>query len=93
MPNAASPIPSASAAQPTSTNAATASAAISQKTVAAGDETSGSSRFNSLADLKEKSPKVYNAMMVGIAQNICRDMEDGQQRLKRLMEEGRRNNS
>ncbi len=64
-----------------------------KKTVAAGDETSGSSRFNSLADLKEKSPKVYNAMMVGIAQNICRDMEDGQQRLKRLMEEGRRNNS
>lgn len=93
MPDHAPQVQAVTPAQPTSTNAATASAAISQKTVGAGEETSGSTRFNSMADLKEKAPKVYNAMMQGIAQNICRDMEQAQARLKKIMEEGRRNNS
>lgn len=80
--------PSPAVSQPTSTNAATASAAISQKTMAAGDSTSGA-RFNSMNDLKEKAPKVYQAMMVGIAQNICKDMQEAQARLKKIMRESR----
>lgn len=78
-----------SVTQPTSTNAATASASASQKTVSAGESTSGS-KFNSMNDLKEKAPKVYQAMMVGIAQNICKEMEEGQARLKKIMDEARR---
>lgn len=87
--NAAS-VPAVTTAQPSSKNAATAEASASQRTAGAGEETSGSTRFNSLEDLKEKAPQVYNAMMLGIAQNICKDMQEAQQRLKTMMRESRR---
>ncbi len=48
---------------------------------------------SSMADLKEKSPKVYNAMMQGIAINICREMQDHQRRLKKITRKARENNS
>jgi hypothetical protein len=49
-----------------------------------------STPITSLADLKDKAPEVYKAMMEGIAQNIINKMNDHQERLKKLMREGRR---
>lgn len=72
--------------QVSSTSTATPTAATSS-----GGGGGDTGKINSLADLKDKAPQVYNAMMVGIAQNICKDMEDGQRRLKEIMEENRRN--
>lgn len=83
------PVASQAVAQPSATNASTASASLSQKTMAAGEPTS-STHFNSMNDLKEKAPKVYQAMMVGIAQSICKEMQEAQARLKQIQREGRR---
>jgi len=84
------PVASQAVTQPVATNAATASGALSQKTMAAGDSTSGAT-FNSMNDLKEKSPKLYHAMMAGIAQSICKEMQEAQARLKQIMREARNN--
>lgn len=79
--------------QPSASNASTAAATNSQKTFTTAETSggSGSSSVSSLEDLREKAPQVYNAMMVGIAQNICKAMEDGQQRLKEIMRKNRDN--
>lgn len=37
-----------------------------------------------LGDLKEQAPEVYNAMMMGIAQDIIKDMQDHQERIKEI---------
>lgn len=56
-----------------------------------GTESSGSSeKINSIADLKNKSPKLWNAMLMGIAQNICNEMREHMDRLREMMREGRR---
>lgn len=44
-----------------------------------------------MADLKEKAPEVYKAMMEGIAMNIVNEMKDHQTRLKELQREAQRN--
>jgi hypothetical protein len=44
--------------------------------------------ITSLDDLRQKAPKVYNAMMQGIAMQICNQMEHAQQRLKQMMRAG-----
>lgn len=44
---------------------------------------------SSLADLKKKAPKVYNAMLQGIGMNICSEMQHHQERLKKMMQKAR----
>lgn len=46
-----------------------------------------STKIDSLSALRTKAPKVYNAMMQGIAMNICNDMKHHQDRLKKLVRE------
>lgn len=48
-------------------------------------------RVTSLADLRQKAPKVWNAINMGIAQNICTDMQHRSEHLKELIREGERN--
>lgn len=50
-----------------------------------GQDVSTKTSFNSMADLKDKYPELYNRMMQGIAINICRDMQRAQTRLKQEM--------
>jgi len=76
-----------SSVQPSSANPSTAEA---QATANAGKkEISAATRISSLAELKEKAPKVYQKMMEGIAMNIVGDMREHQERLKKMMREGR----
>lgn len=42
---------------------------------------------SSLDELKKVAPKVYNAMIVGIATQICRQQQHFADRLKRLIRE------
>jgi hypothetical protein len=49
-----------------------------------------STPVSSVGDLKQKAPKLYNAMMQGIATTIISEMSDHQERMKELAEEGRR---
>jgi hypothetical protein len=48
--------------------------------------------FPSMAAFKEASPKVYNAMMDGIARTICSQSRRQNESLIRTMKEARRNN-
>ena len=43
--------------------------------------------ISSLGELKEKAPKVYHAMLVGIASGICMEMQKGQDRIKKMRRE------
>lgn len=49
-----------------------------------------SSTIGSMADLQAQSPEVYNAMMQGIAMNICNEMAREQAHLKQIQDEFRR---
>jgi hypothetical protein len=49
----------------------------------AWDATSKDSTISSLEDLRSKSPELFKKMMEGIAQQICREMKDGQDRIKK----------
>lgn len=71
---------------PSSANAATAGAVASANAPSEG--MGMNTKIHSLAELKKKSPKVYNKMMEGIAMNICGEMREHQDRLKKLMREG-----
>lgn len=44
---------------------------------------------SSMADLKEKAPEVYRAMIQGIGMNICNEMRKHQRRLKEIMRKAR----
>lgn len=61
---------------------AQAGAVISNKSQATMSDT-----ISSLSQLREKAPEVYKQMMMGIATNICNDMQHAQERLKRIMRE------
>lgn len=76
--NNPSSVDSASTPPETTTTPAHSNAEVTTKT-----------QVSSLAELKEKAPKVYEQMMVGIAMQICRKMEKSQARLKRIMREYR----
>ncbi len=52
-----------------------------------GAEVSSMTRIGSLAELKEKSPKVYDAMMQGIATTICNRMKDHEERRQKIIKE------
>lgn len=62
--------------------------AAEAKTAQQGEVT-GATKFKSLADLRRKSPKLYNMMMQGIAMSICKAMERGQDRIKAAMRKAR----
>ncbi len=44
-----------------------------------------------MADLKEKAPEVYQAMMQGIGMNICREMQKHQKRFREILKKARDN--
>ncbi len=50
---------------------------------------SGTSIGNSMEALREKSPKVYDAMLLGIATSICNRMKDSQKRIQKMNREAR----
>ncbi|MCE5318939.1 MAG: hypothetical protein LLG04_16445 [Parachlamydia sp.] len=77
--------------QPSATDATTAAAAISTNTPNEIAKQSSNTKISSLADLKRKAPKVYNFMMLSIAQNICIQMQRDQDRLKDMWRELREN--
>lgn len=45
---------------------------------------------NSVDQLKQKAPEIYNAMLQGIAMNMIGQMKRKQDRLKEIMREARR---
>jgi len=53
---------------------------------------SSSTTVKDMNDLKKQAPEVYDAMMKGIAQQVCSSMQNHQDRLKRMMQEARRDN-
>jgi len=55
--------------------------------VASDEGGSSDSRISSMADLREKEPKLWNMILQGLAQNICSKMKENQDRLKRIMKE------
>lgn len=59
---------------------------------AAASAPNASTPVASMSDLKDKAPKVYDAMMMSIGQRITNEMNDHQQRIKRINDEARRNN-
>lgn len=83
---AATPTPPAAAA-PSSANAITAGA-VAQSNSDTG--VTSSTKINSIKELREKAPEVYQKMLEGIAQNICGKMKDHQDRLKKMWRESNR---
>lgn len=69
-----------SATQPSASDPTTAGA------VASSNDASSATKVQSLQELKEKAPKVYKAILQGIAVNICNKMKDSEDRLKKLKE-------
>lgn len=55
-------------------------------------EPTTSTKVGSLADLRNKAPKVYRAMIFGIAMNICNDSKHHQDRIIEMLREERRQN-
>lgn len=49
-----------------------------------------STKLNSLDELRQKAPKVYHQMMLGIAMNICGSMRRHAARLKQMIRESKR---
>jgi len=80
----ATPPPPAAASAAAAPNAANpmVAAAVQQSNPS---EVSSMTKIGSMADLKKKSPKVYNLMMQGIAQNVIKDMQWHANHLKELM--------
>lgn len=80
-------VSSNTAPAPTSADPSTAGNAASANV---SDNYTAATKIGTLAELKKRAPKLYNAMMMGIAQSVCRDMQDHAERLKSLMREGSR---
>lgn len=70
---------------PSSKNAATAGN-IAQSNSAEGY--TSSTKIDNMADLRKKAPKVWRAMLMGIAQNICAEMREHADRLKKMIRDG-----
>lgn len=51
----------------------------------AWDAKDKASTISSLEDLRTKSPELFKQMMQGIAQQICKQMKESQERLKKNM--------
>lgn len=81
------PVDSSSVA-PSSTDPSTAG---NVATTQGAGEVTGLTKVTSLGDLKEKAPKVYNMMMLGIAVSMINKMHEQDERLKQLWREARYN--
>src|SRR6476620_1205311 len=77
------------AAAPSAADPTTAAGVASSN--AAPADVNASTKINNMADLREKAPKLWHAMMLGIAQNICSEWQHHADHLKRIMEEARAN--
>jgi hypothetical protein len=71
--------------QPTSTDPTTAGAVASSNS-GGSSPLSSSTTVNSMNDLKKKAPQLYNAMMQGIALQICNQMQEEQAQLEQLQQ-------
>lgn len=78
----------------TASAAATGAAAKAQAVHAAGGGGGGNpdskTKISSVADLKKKAPKVWNAMLLTIAQTMCNQMHHSSERLKQIIKDGER---
>lgn len=74
---------------PVQAQQSTQAAASNVKAKGGGGAVDSSTTISSMADLKEKAPKVYNAMMQGIATQIITQMQDASNRLKEMMRKAR----
>ncbi len=79
-------VPSVSSTAPSAADPATAGAAMSTN---ASGEATGATKISSLADLKNKAPKVYYQMMLGLATSVISDMRTHQDRLKDMQQKAR----
>ncbi len=85
-----------SSVQSSQISSTTAAAAEEQTSVAAnggspnGGNVSMDTSISSVGDLREKAPKVYDAMLIGIATTICNRSKRHQDRIKKIMREGNR---
>ena len=80
-----------SSSEATQTTTATATTTASSPSKATTGEFNASTAVSTMADLKEKAPEVYKAMMEGIAMHIVNEMKDHQTRLKEIQREAQRN--
>lgn len=46
--------------------------------------------FNSIGELREKAPQLYQKILECLALDICREMQHHQERMKRIMRENSR---
>ncbi len=84
--NTPSPAVNPSTTGPSASNPTTAAAAVSTN-INAAEKASASSTVSSLADLKQKSPKIYKYMMLSLAQNMCIQMNRSNDNLIQLMKQ------
>ncbi len=82
-----------SSTSPVSAGSATqASTESASKTAASGSSNySTSTSINSMEDLKNKAPEVYQKMLESIAMKICNEMKHHQERIKEILQEARKN--
>lgn len=76
-------MPNTEASAPSTANATTAGAAASSS----GDAVTSITTISSLSDLKNKAPQIYKFMMLSLAQNICIQMSQDQDRLTQAMKQ------
>lgn len=55
--------------------------------MAASGDSSSATSFGSLGEMREKAPKVYDAMMKGIAMTIINEMKDREEERKKIAKE------
>ncbi len=54
-----------------------------------GGQLDTSSTITSMTELKAQAPELHTQMMESLARNICRDMKKHQDKIKKIMREGR----
>lgn len=88
MPSPVQPASGTPASAPTASDPTTAAAAASTNAPAGY---TAATKVGSLAELRQKAPKLYKAMVLGIAQNMVNEMQHRQEELKKLMRKGYEN--
>jgi hypothetical protein len=81
------PNSTAAASSSSSSSAASSGAAAPANNPQVAEAYNSQTIIHSLADFKEKAPKVYKQMLMGIAQSITSEMQKSQERLKKQMKE------
>lgn len=87
MPNTPAGSPAASGANPAAAAVPAEVAVPAAAGAAAKGNFTAATKIASVNDLREKAPKVWNAMCQGIAQNICIESQHYTDRLKKMMRE------